>query len=337
MEDNVIQMPDRLERLAKRIRDALAAQAENRAAWIESTVELCSDAAMARAEFKANDLFGDWWDKQGFCRPDGTTLNRNERAAAVEMGGDPDHLRKVLSGTMKVSLRTIRDNEWRLHTPVKTTSRRSGNAHRHAKADAAIADLKAEGKPITENEVHRRSGVSSSTVHTAVAVERAKEEARAEVDEETLAKAAEAALPKTSKEKLDLAIKYAMKRLEAEFSERVRLQSLKNDEEKWKPITDEKLALYQAVVAGRDGVFTKAEYSDIMRCLHPDHVATLGAEWAQRHNEAFRLFREAEVKLLDNKESPQTDDSPWTLDNLLKRREAAKAERAAKRTVKPGN
>jgi hypothetical protein len=55
----------------------------------------------------------------------------------------------------------------------------------------------------------------------------------------------------------------------------------------------------------------------------------------ERHNDAFRLFREAEIKLLDEKQSPQTGDSPWTIDELLRRRAAAKADRA-RRKRQPG-
>jgi hypothetical protein len=64
-----------------------------------------------------------------------------------------------------------------------------------------------------------------------------------------------AALPKSSRERFDIAMRQAMRRLETEFEERVQRQSQENDEKLWKPYTNEKLRLYESVVAGREGVF----------------------------------------------------------------------------------
>jgi len=64
--------------------------------------------------------------------------------------------------------------------------KRSGptSGARLERAAHAIAELKAEGKAVTEPEVQRRSGVSASTAHTAVAMERAREAGRAEMNAE---------------------------------------------------------------------------------------------------------------------------------------------------------
>jgi hypothetical protein len=181
------------------------------------------------------------------------------------------------------------------------------------KAKAAAEAIAARGETPTRDKVKGEAGVTDHPAQLAVEAFRAAQAARAEIDMDAVAKAAEAALPKTTKEKYDIALKRALKRLQSEFEERVRQRSQENDEKFWKPYYNEKLAHYEAVVANRDGLFTKVQYNLIQACLHPDHVATLGEEWTRRHNEAFRLFRAAEIKLLDNRELPLTDDSPWTL------------------------
>ena len=204
------------------------------------------------------------------------------------------------------------------------------------KMDAAIAAVQAiaaRGDMPTRNNV-RAAGASAHLAQLAVEAFRAAQEVTAEIDETALAKAAETALPKTMKAKFDIALKHALKQMEREFEQRVRQRSQENDEKLWKPHYDEKLKLAEAIVAGRDGVFTKADFNKILACLHPDHIASLGEDWAKRHNEAFRLFREAEIKLVGEKESPQIGDVPWTLDELLQRKQDLRAARAAQRAEK---
>ena len=86
------------------------------------------------------------------------------------------------------------------------------------------------------------------------------------------------------------------------------------------PFYNEKLKFYEAVVAGRTGVFTKAEFDKIIKCLHSDHVAALGPKTVKQHDEAFILFRKAEIKLVNEDESPLMGERPWTLAELDRRR-----------------
>jgi hypothetical protein len=191
------------------------------------------------------------------------------------------------------------------HNPKKTD-----NALAAAKAAEAIV---ARGEKPTRGKVMQEAGIAEHAAQDAIIAFHAKEELRAQIDAEALAKAAEASLSKSAKERYDIAERAMRKRLEADFEERVQAEATRRFEKVAKPYYEEKLELYEAVVANRGGLFTKAQYNQILGCLHPDHVASLGEDWSRRHNEAFRLFREAEIKLLDNKELPLTDDSPWTL------------------------
>jgi hypothetical protein len=74
----------------------------------------------------------------------------NDRAAAVEMGSNQERLHDILTKTQRISLYLIYRNEFRLPSDRNTKAK--------AKADDAIAELKADGKRVTEDEVECRSG-----------------------------------------------------------------------------------------------------------------------------------------------------------------------------------
>jgi hypothetical protein len=253
-------------------------------------------------------------------------MNPNERAAAIEMGRHPEQLRKALTETEHFSLLHLYDQFCNIpkdrpsprlgNRPTKTaagTLPRQRGRPKTDQAAAAAAAIAARGETPTRTNVMREAGVGEHAAQSAVEGFHTAAAVRAEIDEEALAKAAEAALPKSTKEKNDIWRRHELKRLEREFEERVRAQSQDNDEKLWKPYYNEKLQFAETVVAGRDGVFTKAQFKQILACLHPDHVATLGDDWVKRHNEAFRLFREAEIKLVDESESRVMGGRPWTI------------------------
>jgi hypothetical protein len=74
----------------------------------------------------------------------------------------------------------------------------------------------------------------------------------------------------------------------------------------------------ERVLAARKGVFTAAQYRDIRACLHPDSNMSEG-----RRSAAFRLFNEAAILLMDEKERPVVTSTLPSMEDLLKRRKRA--------------
>ena len=328
--ENVVQMPNPLERLAAKI------NAEHSAfcSGISNSVKHAIAAGELLIEAKGKVKHGEWlpWLAKNcsFMKTQAylyISVAKNKAAVERQISGAAGNLNlnEVIALLNKIGA-VGQDGE--LPSEPAKQKRKTPVVDR---AREIVRPMVGGDKPISPRKLGKQHGISHNALDIAVAAERARTEALETVNEAAVAEAALAALPKTTKEKFELALKHALKRLEQEFEERVRQRSQENDERLWKPYYDEKLKLAEAVVAGRDGVFTKAEYNDILRCLHPDHVATLGAEWVGRHNDAFRLFREVEIKLLNEDESPQMNDRPWTLEDLDQRKAAVKAERAARR------
>jgi hypothetical protein len=74
----------------------------------------------------------------------------------------------------------------------------------------------------------------------------------------------------------------------------------------------------------RNGVMSKADYNKIRSCLHSDHLPRSEEERERvlpRYEEAFRLFNEAKIALLNEKEHPVLGAPlPRTVNELLARR-----------------
>ena len=229
---------------------------------------------------------------------------KSNRALAAELGVGEATVRRVRSGA-----------------PNDAPEKRIGKDGKHYsrpkidKAKAAVEAIVARGGRPTRTKVMAEAGVTEIPAQLAVEAFRAIQEAKAEIDEEALAKAAIEALPKSSRDKLDIALRRETKRLAAEFEMAVRTEAQKRLAEISIPYYNEKLRHYEAVMAGRGGVFTKIQYNLILACLHPDNVAS-----PERRQEAFVLFRGAEIKLVDETESPMMGARPWSLDGLDRRK-----------------
>jgi hypothetical protein len=229
---------------------------------------------------------------------------KSNRALAAELGVDEKTVRQARSGAEKSA-------------PDKRVGR-DGKRYSRPKIDRARAAadvIAARGETPTRTNVMAESGVTELPAQLAVEAFRAVREAKAEIDEEALAKAAIEALPESSRDKLDIALKRETKRLEAEFETRVRAEVQKRLAEMVLPHYNEKLRHYEAVCAAYRGVLTKIQYNLILACLHPDNVAS-----PERRQEAFVLFRGAEIKLVDETESPMMGARPWSLDGLDRRK-----------------
>jgi hypothetical protein len=108
--------------LADKIRDALERQYEGVAIkitgqeqWADATYDLAVSLAKARDRFPANQEFSDWLEAEGI------NITKDDRAALIAMGREPERARQVLNETLKTSVRRIYNEEFRVRTPAKTT------------------------------------------------------------------------------------------------------------------------------------------------------------------------------------------------------------------------
>lgn len=336
--EKVVQIPGLLERLATKIN----AEHDAFRSGISDSVKHAIAAGELLIEAKGKVQHGEWlpWlaANCSFAQPTASLYVRAaNKKAEIE--------RQITNGVINLSLREViallkkigadEQDDGLPSEPAKQN--RETRKHKRSVLDRAreiVRPLVDNNAPINNTELERKHGISERTFRAALEGEEARAEALKIADEDRLIEMARASLPKTSQGKLDIVLRRELKRMEQEFEERVRQRSQENDEKLWKPYYDEKLKFAEAVVAGRNGVFTKAEYNEILFCLSPDHVASLGEYWFGRHSTALRLFRAAEIKLVDEQESPQMGARPWTLEELDQRKAAVKAERAARRAGK---
>src|SRR5262245_57965602 len=108
-EENVVQLPTLLERLADRRRAYLNRDDKNRKDWLEMQEGICLTLAEARGQFPANIEFGQWCNDNAFGE---NILNSDDRAAAIDMGRDPTALRACLEATDRRSLQMIYRHEF---------------------------------------------------------------------------------------------------------------------------------------------------------------------------------------------------------------------------------
>lgn len=130
-------------------------------------------------------------------------------------------------------------------------------------------------------------------------------------------------VPDPAKEKIDRVVQQRERQLEAEFNQRVDEEVKARMESVW-AVANKTYADARAVLDHRKGLFTRADYDLIRSCLHPDSRLSVTAE---KLAQAFRVFNEATIQLLDEKDYPTKMAMP-TLDELKKRRAARDARKA---------
>jgi ParB family chromosome partitioning protein len=142
-----------------------------------------------------------------------------------------------------------------------------------------------------------------------------------------------ASLPKTTKEKFDVAIRQEKKRLAAEFDRAVQEELKKAVDEVVLPTYNRKMEEANAIVRSRKGHMTRETFRLIWSCLHPDRVAddVLKAKYTQ----AFHAFSKMELSLCNEKEMPTTASTiPRSYEEMMKRRDEIRAEKARQRAAR---
>jgi DNA-binding CsgD family transcriptional regulator len=191
--------------------------------------------------------------------------------------------------------------------PDKAKSRATRTPSRNPRHEE-IVQLSQQG--LTRPQIANLLGVGERTVRRALEREATEEAARESVQPinwETL--------PGSMKDKLEVMRRQVQRKLEAEFEAAVIAEVQGRMEYAIKAV-ERRERDANRVIEGRKGIFTATQYRVIRACLHPDGRESVSPE---RLSEAFRLFNEADVLLMNNKELPMESSLP-PIEELLKRR-----------------
>ena len=124
-----------------------------------------------------------------------------------------------------------------------------------------------------------------------------------------------ASLPGTVKQKEESMRRQIRREVEAEFQPRLAAAV----EAQIGAVSKQVREMYDAVQrfhsAERHGVFTKADYDLIRSCLHPDSRASASD---QKLGKAFRIFNEANIKLVPPRRPTDLPESVWDLQKRRK-------------------
>lgn len=347
MSDNLMPFPDKLERLATRIKVDIDRRDHSKAEWIAATIDLCIACAEARSEFKDDISFGRWFNASGF------NLNDHDRAAAIDMGRDIEQARQVLEVTERRSLRHIHSNEFRfVHADKPSESQQNQElsqnppegsdlpaspshkipAKRQRKPRPQVDkglkayDRKAaSGEKLTQKGLAREAGISEGAAQTAMAIRITEAETTAAVieraKEEAVAAACEASLPDAMKKRLEIAISFHKRKLEMEFNDALSIECQKWANEHGLPDYYKKLESIEKMFSyPRNSVMTSEEYKKIMMCLHPDG---LHSRTSEQMGEAFRIFTGYKPKMVQSEPDwKESGTMPRTLEEMLARKKS---------------
>lgn len=279
VDENIVQLPTRLERLAGKLKDYLGRDITNREEWIEIQEGICLTLAEARDEFAADIEFGRWCD-------DNVKMNRDDRAAGISMGREPTALHDCLRATTRRSLQMIYRYEFdRFRSATKPPKKRHKEKKETTKPSAqmqkamnAYEELEAKGEPITAKAVGELAGVSDTPVRRVFALKN--EEAR-------LKPLTPAEMRETDKKRFDLAVK----RVRQEIREELR-QEVYKECDVFVSHIKERAERAERILANFRGVMSKEDFRKIKACLHPDHNTFKYAA------EALQIFGELEGVLV---------------------------------------
>ena len=262
IDNNVVKMPDLLERRAQKIDAALARQddANDRSDkadedWRAATLDLAVELAGAKSELNNdNQAFGKWCDG----RFGDNRITINDRAALVRWGADPEGTRLMLA---KENSRSIQMIDRRLCNATKTP--RTTTAKRE-EAEASIRTHKAvHGVYPTVLEAGKETGLSRIVIEPALATVKAEDRVAP----------AELRFTKAQDAHVEARLKMLSKQLEADFNARVMAENKKQIDilfPKLEKIQESaKLAeKYHREQIEKNAVFTEAEYRDLLLCTH---------------------------------------------------------------------
>ena len=184
--------------------------------------------------------------------------------------------------------------------------------------------LVAAGEEVTADTLVRESGAGKTSVYAFLVYQRTggklepviRHRTRHDVTVEV------GDLSPSAQHKLEMAIRAHQRRLNLEFDSRVQQEARKVAEELSIPHylkTLEKVEKAVSVPFGRK-IMTRAEFRQIVMCLHPDGILSRTKEQLE---DAFRIFNGYRAKLADDEPEKKTVSSlPHTREELLARKKA---------------
>jgi len=184
-----------------------------------------------------------------------------------------------------------------------------------------VRPLLREGLPTNSRQLQDEHGISHVHLETAIAVERSLHEEPPEIDPSTLSL--------TAQEKLAAAIRQHQRELDITFEKRVAEGIRKSIDETVLPHYNEKLKLYNRVLAARTGSMTRKTYNLIRSCLHADSRLSVSED---KLNSAFHVWSDMEVVLLDESQCPTVSTGfvmPTSFADLVERRKMHQNKREA--------
>ena len=161
-EDNVVKMPDRLERRgAQKIEAAMMRRTKGDEEWIEGTLELAAELIGARDELKADQAFGKWFDDR-FRSNAKPQISKDERAILIREGRDLDQMRIALEKAEGRSLRGI------FTTNSKDPTQSPGGPKLREAKDKILAYEAVEGKLPPADRHFKMPDITPSTYDRAI-------------------------------------------------------------------------------------------------------------------------------------------------------------------------
>jgi hypothetical protein len=305
--EKVIPLPDKLARIARAIGLELNRQTASNTEWIDSTTRIALLLVEARALHSSDNAFGDWCKANGFGLD---VINKNDRAAYIAMGTDPQQLKTVLEKTQRESIYLISLNEFRFPSARKPDDQeqpKGSKKGKKGKKGKKQRTKKTDTKPVQE---HVRSAVQNDeaisrekvakdlnvTEHT-VTIARAREEGRHDAFVEINTVSAEALQSASVKEKYVAAVRSMQKKLQHEFDinfrEAVRVEVQKQCDATFPRLQEaqdkafEEEQRFRRYLAETKKIMTVQQFKDVASCLHPDSRISITEEKLKR---TFQMF-----------------------------------------------
>lgn len=198
----------------------------------------------------------------------------------------------------------------------------SGKTPKFSQATEDYAATLVLDEGFTYAQAEAEAGVSNIVVRKAVAHERGVRAGLASVSVD--------ALPKTSKEKMEIWQRRETRRMELEYEQRLQAK-LKEHYDRLLPEYEQKLRDAEDIVRRRKGIMSAREFRLIVSCLHPDRIQD--EELKRRYADAFNIMNAVRLQLVAEKEEPTATLAwPRTYQEMMAKKAKVSAARKAKRT-----
>lgn len=280
-----------------------------------------------------------------FVEARGLPLSRPTARLAARMGAHPEILRVVLGQTKRDSLEQVWRHEWPAEAKKRPKPPKAAKPPREPREardpphlDRAEAMVRAGGTPeafaaeIGLSVSHARDLMGEARRRIALEAR-----VRAEMGAAPQASSSSSSelplpdpnlLPEKSRVRFDMALEAHKRRIEKEFAARVYHEAQRQAKEAvgnqldWFRRRIDEVDRFITAQDSRQGIFTRAQFRQLMMCLHPDNSAS-----PQMRAECLQLLRSKEGVLVKPEPAENAPRLPETWDELM----AARRERAAAR------